>query len=228
MHKIRLAMGQRDDRYNLNGFIEFDEGHFEHATSQSIDLKRGRGSQRQTNVAVMAESTPLENIETGEKSSHYRCFKMKVAQSFEKEELNSKVVQYIHQDSIIFSDKSTSYVDFSELVDIHITTKSDKETTKTTLKCVHIAISSSKRNLLGVIIIMISLSIFTNYLRNDSISKLWFISGIINKGDTIAIAFNQENKVTYISENIKKIIGIDFEAIINKYVSIIGIRGFKP
>ncbi len=75
---------------------------------------------------------------------------MKVAQSFEKEELNSKVVQYIHQDSIIFSDKSTSYVDFSELVDIHITTKSDKETTKTTLKWVHIAISNAKRNLLGV------------------------------------------------------------------------------
>ena len=75
---------------------------------------------------------------------------MKVAQSFEKEELNSKVVQYIHQDSIIFSDKSTSYVDFSELVDIHITTKSDKETTKTTLKWVHIAISNVKRNLLGL------------------------------------------------------------------------------
>ena len=150
MHKIRLAMGQRDDRYNLNGFIEFDEGHFEHATNQCIDLKRGRGSQRQTNVAVMAESTPLEDIETGEKSSHCRYFKMKVAQSFEKEELNSKVVQYIHQDSIIYSDKSTSYVDFSELVDIHITTKSDKETTKTTLKWVHIAISNAKRNLLGV------------------------------------------------------------------------------
>lgn len=93
MHKIRLSMGQRDDRYSsLNGFIEFDEGHFEHATSQYVDLKRGGVSQRQTNVAVMAESTPLENIETGEKSSHCRYFKMKVAQSFEKEKLNSKVV----------------------------------------------------------------------------------------------------------------------------------------
>jgi hypothetical protein len=27
MHKIRLAMGHRDNRYSLNGFIEFDEGH---------------------------------------------------------------------------------------------------------------------------------------------------------------------------------------------------------
>ena len=31
MHKIRTGMGQRDDKYNLSGFIEFDEGHFEHA-----------------------------------------------------------------------------------------------------------------------------------------------------------------------------------------------------
>lgn len=150
MHKIRTGMGQRDDKYNLSGFIEFDEGHFEHATNQHIDLKRGRGSQRQANVAVMAESTPLENIETGQKSSHCRYFKMKVAESFKKEELSSKVVEYIHQDSIIFSDKSTSYVDFSEFVDTHITTKSTKETTKTTLKWVHIAISNAKRNLLGV------------------------------------------------------------------------------
>jgi hypothetical protein len=59
---------------------------------------------------------------------------MKVNQTFEKEELNSKVIKYIHQDSIIFSDKSTSYVDFSELVDTHISSKSNKETTKSTLK----------------------------------------------------------------------------------------------
>jgi hypothetical protein len=68
----------------------------------------------------MAESTPLENIETGQKSTHCKYFEMKVNQSFEKEELNSKVVKYINQDSIIFSDKSTSYVDLSEIVDTHI------------------------------------------------------------------------------------------------------------
>ena len=150
MHKIRKAMGERDDKYNLSGFIEFDEGHFEHAVKNDTQLKRGRGSQRQTNVAVMAESTPLENLETGHKSTHCRYFKMKVNQSFEKEELNSKVVKYIHQDSIIFSDKSTSYVDFSEIVETHISSKSTKETTKSSLKWVHIAISNAKRNLLGV------------------------------------------------------------------------------
>ncbi|SIT95678.1 ISXO2-like transposase domain-containing protein, partial [Epilithonimonas bovis DSM 19482] len=51
--------------------------------------------------------------------------------------------------SIVFTDKSTSYVDISDFVELHITEKSDKETTNETLKWVHITISNAKRNLLG-------------------------------------------------------------------------------
>jgi transposase-like protein len=150
MHKIRSGMGKRDSLYQLNGSVEFDEGYFEKATSEAVNLKRGRGSQRQSNVAIMAESTPLENIENGKIDSHCRYFKMKVLESHNKEEINQVVVEYINQNAVIFSDKSTSYVDFKELVETHISVKSDKKVTKTTLKWVHIAISNAKRNLLGV------------------------------------------------------------------------------
>lgn len=51
---------------------------------------------------------------------------------------------------MIFSNQSTSYVDFSELDEMHISEKSTKELTKTTLKWVHITISNAKRNLLGL------------------------------------------------------------------------------
>ncbi|WP_143755898.1 transposase, partial [Kaistella haifensis] len=37
----------------------------------------------------------------------------------------------------------------SDFVELHITEKSDKETTNETLKWVHITISNAKRNLLG-------------------------------------------------------------------------------
>ena len=50
----------------------------------------------------------------------------------------------------MFSDKSTSYVDISDYVEIHMTEKSGKQVTKTTLKWVHIAISNANRTLLGV------------------------------------------------------------------------------
>lgn len=150
MHKIRVGMGKRDNLYQLNGEIEFDEGYFEQAIPQQTKLKRGRGSKKQSNVAVMAESTPLENIETGKISTHCRYFKMKVLENHEKTEANNIVINYIHEKAVIFSDKSTSYVDFSELVETHLTSKSNKETTKSILKWVHIAISNAKRNLLGI------------------------------------------------------------------------------
>ncbi len=62
-------MGQRDVFYQLKEAIEFDEGYFEKATPEKVKLKRGRGSQRQINVTVMTESTPLEDLDTGVKSN---------------------------------------------------------------------------------------------------------------------------------------------------------------
>lgn len=150
MHKIRSAMGKRDALYQLEGAIEFDEGYFERATSEKVKLKRGRGSQRQMNVAVMAESTPLEDINTGVKTSQCRYFKMRVLTDHRAAAINSIVKENFSESSIVFSDKSTSYVDIADYVDIHVSEKSDKKTTKTTLKWVHIAISNAKRTLLGV------------------------------------------------------------------------------
>ncbi|SIT97524.1 ISXO2-like transposase domain-containing protein, partial [Epilithonimonas bovis DSM 19482] len=59
------------------------------------------------------------------------------------------IKESIDNQSIVFTDKSTSYVDISDFVELHITEKSDKETTNETLKWVHITISNAKRNLLG-------------------------------------------------------------------------------
>ena len=66
VHKLRKAMGKRDDRYTLEGMIEMDEGYFtiEASEQQHNTQKAGRGSKTKSNVMVMAESTVLENIET--------------------------------------------------------------------------------------------------------------------------------------------------------------------
>lgn len=152
MHKIRQAMGNRDALYKLSDMVEFDEGCFETEISQAsrLNLKRGRGSKRQVNVAVMAESTPLEEIDSGKKSNHCRYFKMKVLESYEKEQINQIIEDNIAEKTIVFSDKSTSYVDIAKFVEVHVTEKSSKETTTKTLPWVHIAISNAKRTLLGI------------------------------------------------------------------------------
>lgn len=97
----------------------------------------------------MAESTPLEDLETGKKEKHCRYFKAKVLEDHEAENINEEVKKAIGEQSIVFSDQSTSYVDIAKFVELHITEKSTKESTETTLKWVHIAIGNAKRNLLG-------------------------------------------------------------------------------
>ena len=67
-----------------------------------------------------------------------------------KEEVNTLVSDNFDEASIVFSDKSTSYIDIADYVEIHISEKSNKETTVSTLKWVHIAISNAKRTLLGI------------------------------------------------------------------------------
>jgi len=151
VHKLRKAMGNRDARYTLEGMIEFDEGYFTVESSEIEQEKgiRGRGAAGKVNTAIMAESTPLEDIETGKKSSQCRYFKAKVLTDHTAEQINKTIQESISEKSILFTDKSTSYIDIADLVEIHITEKSNKETTTETLKWVHIAISNAKRNFLG-------------------------------------------------------------------------------
>jgi len=150
MHKIRKAMGQRDSRYGLSDMVEFDEGYFSQTIPKGTQLKRGKGSQRKKNVAVMAESVRLEDIETGEKSSQCRFFKMKVLEGQDSGPVEDYVKQSLDDSTVVFSDKATNYVDIADHVEAHMTVISDKNSTNDTLKWVHIAISNAKRTLLGI------------------------------------------------------------------------------
>lgn len=151
VHKLRKAMGNRDDRYTLEGMIEFDEGYFTVESSEIERSKgiRGRGAAGKQNVAIMAESVPLEDIETGNKQRHPGYFKAKVLTSHNSQEINLAISNSIDEKSIVFTDKSTSYVDIADLIELHVTERSTKQSTKETLRWVHITIGNAKRNLLG-------------------------------------------------------------------------------
>ncbi|WES98228.1 IS1595 family transposase [Chryseobacterium arthrosphaerae] len=151
VHKLRKAMGNRDSQYTLEGMIEFDEAYFTVESSPIEQEKgiRGKGSVGKQNVAVMAESVPLEELYTGKKQKQVRYFKARVLQGHDSEQINDTIRESIDNQSIVFTDKSKSYVDISDFVELHVVEKSSEKTTKETLKWVHIAISNAKRNLLG-------------------------------------------------------------------------------
>lgn len=152
MHRLRKVMGNRDDLYQLSDMVEFDEGYFEKQVPENTrsNLKRGRGSERQVNVAVMAESVPVEDLGSGKTSNQCRYFKMKVLKSHGAAEVDSLIKNTLDSKAVVFSDKSTSYFNFENHIENHITRKSNKKTTVDMLKWVHIAISNAKRNFLGV------------------------------------------------------------------------------
>jgi hypothetical protein len=152
VHKLRKAMGTRDDRYTLEGMIEMDEGYFtiEASGHEHETQKAGRGSKTKSNVMFMAESTVLEDLETGKVERQARYFKAKVLTDHKMGNTDRTLQDAIDNDeSIVFTDQSTSYVNIADYVDIHISEKSSEQTTKETLKWVHIAISNAKRNFLG-------------------------------------------------------------------------------
>lgn len=146
----KKGYGKSRGLYKLSGMVEFDEAYMKKSTPKDVILKRGKGSQGVQNVAVAAESTPLENIETGNSSKHCGYFKMKVLSSHEASQINLVIEENIDEKSIVFSDKSKSYINIADYVETHYEEKSSIETTRTTLQWVHIAISNAKRWLLGI------------------------------------------------------------------------------
>lgn len=90
-------MRNRAALYKLTDMVEFDEGYIETEIDQESrsKLKRVRCSERQVNVAVMAETTLLEEITSVKKSNHCRYFKMKVLETYHKEDINQVIEENI-------------------------------------------------------------------------------------------------------------------------------------
>jgi len=113
-----LYMGKRNALYQLTDMIVFDEECFERAVPQIIrqNLKSGHGSQRQINVAIMAESVPLENIETSEISNQCRFFKMIAWQTQKAIQVEDGLSDSVSLDSVVITDKSTSYLNMADFI----------------------------------------------------------------------------------------------------------------
>lgn len=152
VHKLRLAMGKRDEQYILAGDIKLDDGFFTSETPQEQQgkhLKRVPVSQKKTKVLVMAESELAEPVIKGQKPRKVGYLKIKVIDDLEKETINEGVQHAISKESALYSDNSISYVDLRGFVRSHRKEVILKEKISEQLLWVHIAISNAKRQLLN-------------------------------------------------------------------------------
>lgn len=166
LHKIRYAMGKRDDNYTLSNEIELDEGFFEIVPNKenrdriAIELienngkyKRGKGSQKQATVLVMAES---KTVAPSKKYKHKPTkkvgyIKMKLLENLRKETTNKQVEKAVNKQSSAITDGANNYNDLKESLTEHkaVIAQVIKEASKI-LPWVHIAISNAKRLLLDI------------------------------------------------------------------------------
>lgn len=170
MQKIRKTMGIRDQNYQLDKIVELDEGFFESVDTEiPLDekpkkLKRGRGSEKQSKVIVMASTThTLKAPEKHRKQTRFRYVKMVVVEDLKSATIDQKVIQNIKGNALVKTDNYKSYNNVNNLVWVHqAQTVKPKEASKV-LPWVHTMISNAKRSLLGIHH-MISKKYYQDYL----------------------------------------------------------------
>ena len=166
LHKLRYAMGLRDDKYVLEAFVEFDDAFIttiSHKTKEEKRennkpkevKKRGRGSQKKTKVLVMVESEPAtkEEQEAGNysKSRKLGHIKMVIVTDLKKETIDEVAETNIAPDSTVRTDGSNSFVNLKKNVADHeFKILKTSEDVNQYLPWVHTMISNAKRMLLGV------------------------------------------------------------------------------
>ena len=176
MHKIRRVMSKRDEKYKLDGCLEFDEGFFEkvdskEAKAENIDNvkpknKRGRGSQKQAKVLVMVESEPsLEAPKKGKPNRKVGYLKMVVMEDLKSKTINREVGKSVEKLAIILSDRYRGYSQLKKVISKHeVIIEPNKTKAAKVFPWVNRTISNAKKILLGIHHNCINEQYMQNYL----------------------------------------------------------------
>ena len=147
--KIRKAMGLRDSLYMLTGEVEVDEAMIEVAYPKGNDAGRGRGAHGKAKILVMA-ATKSEPDSTMRIKKSCSYFKMKVIESFDFVELQSKVTLNVDESATVITDGFASYKGLEAFFHEHIAIVCPPQEASNLLPWVHLVISNVKRKLLDI------------------------------------------------------------------------------
>lgn len=148
MHKLRVCMGRRDDKYRLDGQIEIDEGFFE------SHREKGKPTfKRQVAVMVMIESEsvkePSKNKTRPQRKAGY--LKMKVLEKRTQESIAGEMNIHVRKSGEAITDGGGNYKKLDTIIAGHTGYNcGDSADSHKVLPWVHIAISNAKKICLGI------------------------------------------------------------------------------
>lgn len=155
MQKIRISMGHRDDKYNLDGFIEMDEGFFEGHRKRNEEPKEEPAKEldRQVKAIVAISTTPIAIQDQNKHRPKTRAgyLKMSVVKSLCKKEVICEAEKMIQKSATVITDGRRCYKGLQDICKVHkeIIVRDKKEVSKV-FPWVHTAISNAKKKLLGL------------------------------------------------------------------------------
>lgn len=179
MHKIRRIMSKRDEKYQLKGCLEFDEGFFERVDNKDIieenkesastekqKNKRGRGSERQAKVLVMVESEPsISAPKKGKPNRKVGYLKMVVMEDLKAESINKEVLKGVDKSASILTDGYKGYAKLKDVIAKHdIVVEPNKTKSAKVFPWVNRTISNAKKMLVGIHHNCINQKYVQNYL----------------------------------------------------------------
>ena len=159
MQKIRDVMGQRDGNDKLKEMVEVDEMMFSTDTEKEDDEpnKRGMGSQSQTKVLVMAESSEI-SPEDGDKVRRHTINKkvghirMKVIKDMRAATITEAATAVIDSGSGVVTDGCRSHTQFKDVFAGHeaYVEHDKREVVTKKLPWVHVVAGRCKKSIEGV------------------------------------------------------------------------------
>jgi len=95
----------------------------------------------------MVESTVLEDPDSGKLEKSCRYFNMKKIKNLGAKTVQILIKEFIYKNTVLQTDKSTTFSDLSDCIDVHVREISGTNEGNFNLKWVHIAISNLKKRL---------------------------------------------------------------------------------
>ena len=196
--KLRDVMGKRDNIYNLSGQVELDNAFITTLIPEDEKgnaLKRGVGSQKQSKVVVMTESSFVENPKPGKKPKRVNHIKMVVIDNLKADTVSNVVKEQVDTQVELTTDDSTSYKKLAKHVKTHHAQVIKPEDLPKMLPWVHIAIGNVKRLLLDMHHQLTKE--YLQYYLNEfcyKFNRRYFGEAIFDRLIIVAISYNTDFK----------------------------------
>lgn len=153
MHKLRVAMGTRDSKYELSGDVKLDDAFI---TVIRIDKdkndppKRGRGSQKKRSILVMVSKETIET-KKGKNVQVPQFVKLLAMDNLDELSITDGVFESVHKaNTNIKSDAYPAFRKFKNLVRSHKPKVTPPNKGHVYLKWVHCVIGNLKRITNGI------------------------------------------------------------------------------